>query len=188
MVAWFVGEAEITHFYPPSLKIEYLDIAIKSNMPVHIAQPATVQDWQVPLGRRFRALKLWFVMRTYGGEGLRGYLRHHISLASNFAKRIERDPRFKLAAIPRFSLVCFTLTVRAFSYSPTCTSEKDLCVPATRSACPSKVAEENLILQLFAKEQNHVRIVTFVRLYNLNEQVRLTGDTGVLLTYRGVLS
>jgi glutamate/tyrosine decarboxylase-like PLP-dependent enzyme len=75
-----------------------------------------VQDWQVPLGRRFRALKLWFVMRTYGGEGLRAYLRHHISLAANFAQRIERDPRFKLAAPPRFSLVCFTLAVSAHLY------------------------------------------------------------------------
>lgn len=70
-----------------------------------------LQDWQVPLGRRFRALKLWFVLRTYGGEGLRGYLRHHISLAADFARRIESDPRFKLAAPPRFSLVCFTLAV-----------------------------------------------------------------------------
>ena len=41
---------------------------------------ANVQDWQLPLGRRFRALKLWFVMRTYGAEGLRSYVRHHLDL------------------------------------------------------------------------------------------------------------
>ena len=72
-----------------------------------------MQDWQIPLGRRFRALKLWFVLRTYGGEGLRAYLRHHIALATNFAARVEADPRFRLACPPRFSLVCFTLAVSA---------------------------------------------------------------------------
>jgi len=77
-----------------------------------------LQDWQVPLGRRFRALKLWFVLRTYGAEGLRGYLRHHISLAAKFAKRVQQDPRFRLAAPPRFSLVCFTLAVSISLHHP----------------------------------------------------------------------
>eukprot|EP00884_Botryococcus_braunii_P016629 jgi/Botrbrau1/364/Bobra.110_2s0021.1 len=67
------------------------------------------QDWQVPLGRRFRALKLWFVLRTYGLEGLRAYIRHHVALAKHFAGLMERDSRFQLAAPPRFGLVCFRL-------------------------------------------------------------------------------
>ena len=65
----------------------------------------------MPLGRRFRALKLWFVLRSYGTEKLKAYLRHHISLAEDFAARIESDPRFTLAAPQKFSLVCFTLAV-----------------------------------------------------------------------------
>ena len=66
----------------------------------------------MPLGRRFRALKLWFVMRSYGTDGLKAYLRHHIGLANEFAARVELDHRFKLAVPQKFSLVCFTLAVR----------------------------------------------------------------------------
>ena len=70
-----------------------------------------MQDWQIPLGRRFRALKLWFVLRSYGTEKLKAYLRHHISLAEGFAAKIQSDSRFALAAPQKFSLVCFTLAV-----------------------------------------------------------------------------
>src|SRR6185503_6323948 len=42
------------------------------------------RDWQIPLGRRFRALKLWFVLRHYGAEGLRAHIRHHVRLAGMF--------------------------------------------------------------------------------------------------------
>ena len=68
----------------------------------------------MPLGRRFRALKLWFVLRSYGTEGLQSYLRHHIALAKNFASRIERDSRFRLVAPQNLSLVCFVLAVSQF--------------------------------------------------------------------------
>ncbi len=56
------------------------------------------RDWQVPLGRRFRALKLWFVLRWYGAEGLRHHVREHVRLAGELAARIEADPRLELAA------------------------------------------------------------------------------------------
>lgn len=72
---------------------------------------SVLQDWQVPLGRRFRSLKLWFVLRTYGQEGLQKYLRHHISLARQFAEWIAEDDRFEIAAEQKFSLVCFRLKV-----------------------------------------------------------------------------
>jgi aromatic-L-amino-acid decarboxylase len=67
------------------------------------------RDWQIPLGRRFRALKLWFVIRWYGASGLRRHIRHHVSLAREFADRVAADPRFELAAPVRLSLVCFRL-------------------------------------------------------------------------------
>ncbi len=54
-----------------------------------------------------RALKLFFVLRTYGAERLREYVRHHIALAENFGQRIKGDARFQLAAPVRFGLVCF---------------------------------------------------------------------------------
>lgn len=65
------------------------------------------RDWQVPLGRRFRALKLWFVLRRYGLSGLRALLRLHIALAADFAARVSADERFELAAPPHLNLVCF---------------------------------------------------------------------------------
>jgi aromatic-L-amino-acid decarboxylase len=65
------------------------------------------RDWQVPLGRRFRALKLWFVLRWYGAEGLRHHVREHVRLAGELAARVEAHPRLELAAPARLNLVCF---------------------------------------------------------------------------------
>ena len=65
------------------------------------------RDWQVPLGRRFRALKLWFVIRHYGVEGLQYHVRRHVALAQEFARWVEADPRFELAVQPPLNLVCF---------------------------------------------------------------------------------
>ena len=65
------------------------------------------RDWQVPLGRRFRALKLWFVIRHYGVEGLRHHVRRHVELAQSFAQWVERSEQFELAAPAPLNLVCF---------------------------------------------------------------------------------
>jgi aromatic-L-amino-acid decarboxylase len=65
------------------------------------------RDWHVPLGRRFRALKLWFVIRHYGVEGLRHHVRRHVELAQTFAGWIRGDSRFELAAPVPLNLVCF---------------------------------------------------------------------------------
>lgn len=67
------------------------------------------RDWQVSLGRRFRALKLWFVIRHYGVEGLRELVRKHIALAQQFTGWLAEDARFELTAPPSLSLVCFRL-------------------------------------------------------------------------------
>jgi len=84
--------------------------------PVYMANRATesglvvdFKDWQVPLGRRFRAIKLWTVLRTYGAEGLRAYLRGHLAMAREFRSWVEADGRFEVAAPTPFSLVCFRL-------------------------------------------------------------------------------
>lgn len=65
------------------------------------------RDWQIQLGRRFRALKLWFVIRSYGAEGLREMVRRHVSLAQEFARWVEASDEFELAAPAPLSLVCF---------------------------------------------------------------------------------
>ncbi|MBC7789203.1 MAG: aminotransferase class V-fold PLP-dependent enzyme, partial [Anaerolineae bacterium] len=67
------------------------------------------RDWQVPLGRRFRALKLWFVIRHYGVEGLRYHIRRHVELAREFARWMGEDDRFEIVAPTPLNLVCFRL-------------------------------------------------------------------------------
>jgi aromatic-L-amino-acid/L-tryptophan decarboxylase len=70
---------------------------------------ADFRDWQIPLGRRFRALKLWAVIRMHGAEGLRAHIRRHVGLAAEFASWVGADERFELAAPHPLSLVCFRL-------------------------------------------------------------------------------
>lgn len=65
------------------------------------------RDWQVSLGRRFRSLKLWFVIRHYGVEGLQMQIRRHVALGQEFAAWVAGDPDFELAAPAPLSLVCF---------------------------------------------------------------------------------
>jgi aromatic-L-amino-acid decarboxylase len=68
------------------------------------------RDWQIPLGRRFRALKLWFVIRHYGVAGLRAHIRRHVALARELEAWLRADPRCVLAAPVPLNLVCFRLT------------------------------------------------------------------------------
>lgn len=65
------------------------------------------RDWHIQLGRRFRSLKLWFVIRHYGIEGLQYHLRRHVSLAQQFAQWVQNDKRFELVVPPPLNLVCF---------------------------------------------------------------------------------
>lgn len=67
------------------------------------------RDWGIQLGRRFRALKLWFVIRSYGVEGLRAFVREHLRLARMFAAWVESAPPFEVLAPVRFGVVCFRL-------------------------------------------------------------------------------
>ncbi len=83
---------------PLSLTPEYLSSA---------EDGSNLMDIGLSLGRRFRALKLWFQFRMEGAEGMRARLRGHIALADAFAEWIEGDPRFEIAAPHPFSLVVF---------------------------------------------------------------------------------
>jgi aromatic-L-amino-acid/L-tryptophan decarboxylase len=64
-------------------------------------------EYGIQLGRRFRALKLWFVLRHFGAEGLRAQLRRHIELANEFAAWVGAEPNWELLAPHPFSVVCF---------------------------------------------------------------------------------
>jgi len=65
------------------------------------------RDWHIQLGRRFRSLKLWFLIRHYGVEGLQENVREHVRLAQQFADWVRDDERFELAAPVPLNLVCF---------------------------------------------------------------------------------
>ena len=66
-----------------------------------------LSEYSLALGRRFRSLKLWFVLRYFGREGITRVLRHHMAMAQELAQHISADSRFELAAPVLFSLVCF---------------------------------------------------------------------------------
>lgn len=72
------------------------------------------RDWGIPLGRRFRALKLWFVIRSFGLDGLREKLRHHIALADWLHEQVQQDPDFEMV-VPKI------INMVVFRYAPTAT-------------------------------------------------------------------
>jgi aromatic-L-amino-acid decarboxylase len=91
-------------------------IGALSILPEYLRNAATesgevfdYRDWQVPLGRRFRALKLWAVLRWYGAEGLRTHIRRHVQLADEFASWLAADDRFELLTPHPLALVTFAL-------------------------------------------------------------------------------
>ncbi len=97
--AYFVKDSEslINTF---KLVPEYL----RSQIPDHVND---YSNWGIQLGRRFRALKLWFVIRSFGLSGLQQKLRHHIALARELQTWIEKHEHFELLAPVTFNLVCF---------------------------------------------------------------------------------
>ncbi len=84
--------------------------------PEYLRNPASdagevvdYRDWQVPLGRRFRALKLWFVMRRFGLAGLREHVRKGVAMSERFEELVAGDDRFEIVAKRRLNLICFRL-------------------------------------------------------------------------------
>jgi len=77
------------------------------NRPSQSGEVVDYRDWHIPLGRRFRALKLWFVIRSFGVEGLQEKIRSHVEWAGQFAEWVEADEDFELAVPRSLNLVCF---------------------------------------------------------------------------------
>ena len=67
------------------------------------------KDWQITLSRRFRAMKLWLVLRSYGVANLRNFLRSHVKMAKLFEELLRNDNRFEVVAPRNFALVCFRI-------------------------------------------------------------------------------
>lgn len=108
---WMFTNFDCNCFYVADRKALIQALSI---LPEYLRNKATesgavidYRDWQIPLGRRFRALKLWFVIRHYGVEGLQYHIRRHVELAQQFADWVRNDTRFELAAPVPLNLVCF---------------------------------------------------------------------------------
>lgn len=111
---WMFTNFDCTAFY---VKDRGDLIKSLSVLPEYLRNEATesgavidYRDWQIPLGRRFRALKLWFVIRHYGVEGIQHHIREHVAWARSFADRIVLHPDFELSAPLPLNLVCFRHT------------------------------------------------------------------------------
>jgi aromatic-L-amino-acid decarboxylase len=108
---WMFTNFDCNCFYVADRKALIQTLSV---LPEYLRNKATesgavfdYRDWQIPLGRRFRALKLWFVIRHYGIEGLQYHIRRHVELAQRFAGWVKNDDRFELAAPAPLNLVCF---------------------------------------------------------------------------------
>lgn len=86
---------------------EALKLKSKISEKSNVFEP-DIRNWQIPSCRRFRALKLWFVMRTYGIEGLQKHIRHHVSLAHYLEELVRADDRFELF-VSSLGVLCFRL-------------------------------------------------------------------------------
>jgi aromatic-L-amino-acid decarboxylase len=108
---WMFTNFDCDCFYVADREVLIQTLSV---MPEFLRNQATAsgevfdyRDWQIPLGRRFRSLKLWFVIRHYGIEGLQYHIRRHVELAQQFARWVREDERFELAAPAPLNLVCF---------------------------------------------------------------------------------
>ncbi len=110
---WMFTNFDCNCFYVANRKHLIQTLSI---LPEYLRNQATesgavidYRDWHIQLGRRFRSLKLWFVIRYYGIEGLQYHIREHVRLAQEFANWLRKDQRFELAAPAQLNLVCFRL-------------------------------------------------------------------------------
>jgi aromatic-L-amino-acid decarboxylase len=108
---WMFTNFDCNCFYVADRKALINTLSI---LPEYLRNQATesgevfdYRDWHIPLGRRFRSLKLWFVIRHYGIEGLQFHVRRHVALAQQFLACVKEDARFEVAAPAPLNLVCF---------------------------------------------------------------------------------
>jgi aromatic-L-amino-acid/L-tryptophan decarboxylase len=108
---WLLTPLDCSVFYTRHAEVLRRAFALVPEYLRSQDQPRAVNlmDYGVPLGRRFRSLKLWFVMRAFGREGIAEIIREHCRLAKEFAAWVEADERFERVAPVTFSVVCFRL-------------------------------------------------------------------------------
>jgi aromatic-L-amino-acid decarboxylase len=110
---WMFTNFDCTCFYVADRETLTRSLSV---VPEYLRNQATesgvvfdYRDWHVPLGRRFRALKLWFVIQHYGVEGLGFHIRRHVELAQKFLGWVREDERFEIMAPAPLNLICFRM-------------------------------------------------------------------------------
>jgi aromatic-L-amino-acid decarboxylase len=93
-----------------------------------------LMDYGVPLGRRFRALKLWFVLRYFGWDGLAARLREHLRIAQEFKRWVEADPDFEVLAPVQFGTVCFRAHPKGINDEPSLSKLNDNLINAVNGS------------------------------------------------------
>jgi len=106
---WLFTPMDLSAFYTrrPDVLREAFSLVPEYLRSQEDPRAVNFMEYSIPLGRRFRALKLWFVLRYFGREGLSSLLREHIHVAQEFARRVDDHPDFERLAPTLFSLVCF---------------------------------------------------------------------------------
>ena len=113
------------------------------------------RDWQIPLGRRFRSLKIWFVLRTYGIKRIQEYIRNHIELGEKFHSWVvERDDLFRVLTPPRFALNVLTIVSRGYE------SEARLLDGKAEPKMNGGVIAEKVIPNRQSSEQERANTIT----------------------------
>ena len=106
---WLFTNFDCSAFYvqDPAALVQTFEILPEFLKTRQDSSVTNYRDWGIPLGRRFRALKLWFVIRSYGVVGLQRLIRSHVRMAQKLAAAIDEAPDFELLRAPRLSLLCF---------------------------------------------------------------------------------
>jgi aromatic-L-amino-acid/L-tryptophan decarboxylase len=106
---WLFTPMDLSAFYTrrPELLREAFSLVPEYLRTQEDPRAVNFMEYAIPLGRRFRALKLWFILRYFGREGLASLLREHIRVAQEFARRVDEHPDFERLAPALFSLVVF---------------------------------------------------------------------------------
>ncbi len=106
---WLFTNFDCSAYYvrDPAALVRAFEILPEDLKTAESGRVIDYRDWGVPLGRRFRALKLWFVIRFYGLEGLQERIRAHIGMAHDLAREVGQAEDFEILAPPILSLFCF---------------------------------------------------------------------------------
>jgi aromatic-L-amino-acid decarboxylase len=111
---WLMTQMDCSTFYTrhPEVLRQALSLVPEYLRASEDPRAVHLMDYGVPLGHRFRSLKLWFILRYFGRDGVMEFLRRHIALAQKFAAWVDADKRFERVAPVPFSTVCFRLRQR----------------------------------------------------------------------------